>query len=64
MKLFAATAVLWAAMWAVSTRVQPVSRRACNAAYILWMLAFNLQVSWQHNVWKSLSARAQTSCPH
>lgn len=44
LKLFAATAVLWAALWAVSAGVQPVSRRACNASYILWMLAFNLQV--------------------
>jgi len=23
--------------------VQPASRRACNAAYVLWMLALNLQ---------------------
>jgi glucosaminylphosphatidylinositol acyltransferase len=40
----AATAALWATMWAVALWVQPVSRRACNAAYILWVLAFNLQV--------------------
>lgn len=44
LKLATATAALWAAMAAVTTWVQPVSRRACNAAYILWMLAFNMQV--------------------
>lgn len=40
----ALTLLLWGQMWAVASWVQPVSRRACNAAYILWMLAFNMQV--------------------
>jgi glucosaminylphosphatidylinositol acyltransferase len=44
-KLVAATAALWAMVWAAAHWVQPVSRRACNATYILWMLAFNLQVA-------------------
>ena len=26
--------------------VEPISRRACNAAYVVWMLAFNTQVSF------------------
>ena len=30
---------------AVAAAVEPVSRRACNAAYVLWMLAFNTQAS-------------------
>ena len=46
----------WVAQWAVvaaglgalttalSDSVEPVSRRACNAAYVCWMLGFNLQV--------------------
>jgi GWT1 len=42
--LVALTLLLWGQMWAVAAWVQPVSRRACNAAYILWMLAFNMQV--------------------
>lgn len=29
---------------AVASAVEPVSRRACNAAYVCWMLGFNLQV--------------------
>lgn len=41
--LAAGTAALWAAYWAAATWVQPVSRRACNAAYIIWILALNLQ---------------------
>ena len=27
--------------WAVHSGVQPVSRRACNAAYVLWILAMS-----------------------
>ena len=27
----------------VAAAVEPVSRRACNAAYVVWMLAFNTQ---------------------
>ncbi|KAL4431270.1 hypothetical protein ABPG75_006526 [Micractinium tetrahymenae] len=42
-QLAASTAVLWAAYWAAAALVQPVSRRACNAAYVLWMLALNVQ---------------------
>ena len=34
-----------AAATAVAAAVEPVSRRACNAAYVLWMLAFNTQAS-------------------
>ena len=30
---------------AVAVAVEPVSRRACNAAYVVWMLAFNTQAS-------------------
>lgn len=37
------SATLWAAYWAAATHLQPVSRRACNAAYVLWMLALNAQ---------------------
>lgn len=41
--LAAGAAALWAAYWATATWVQPVSRRACNAPYVLWMLALNIQ---------------------
>ncbi len=30
---------------AMAASVEPISRRACNAAYVLWMLAFNTQAS-------------------
>lgn len=33
-------AVLWGAAAAVEAGVQPVSRRLCNAAFILWVVAF------------------------
>ncbi|KAI3433308.1 hypothetical protein D9Q98_003126 [Chlorella vulgaris] len=42
-QLAAATLALWLAYWAAVATVQPVSRRACNAAYVLWMLALNVQ---------------------
>jgi phosphatidylinositol glycan class W len=41
--LASGVAALWLAYWLVAAGVQPVSRRACNAAYVLWMLALNLQ---------------------
>lgn len=34
-------AALWLLTWGLSVFVQPVSRRACNAAYVAWMLAYN-----------------------
>lgn len=42
-RVAAADAALWLACWAASKYVQPVSRRACNLAYVLWMLALGLQ---------------------
>jgi GWT1 len=39
----ALNAVLWAA-WHAAAMLEPVSRRSCNAAYVLWALASNLQV--------------------
>lgn len=42
-QLAAGTAALWAAYWAATGLLQPTSRRACNAAYVLWMLALNVQ---------------------
>lgn len=42
-QLAAGTVVLWAAYWAAAALVQPTSRRACNAAYVLWILALNVQ---------------------
>lgn len=37
-----ATVACWAA-YTLAAAVQPVSRRACNAAYVLWMLALDVQ---------------------
>jgi phosphatidylinositol glycan class W len=34
--------VLWVLYAFISTWIQPVSRRACNAAYVVWMLALNV----------------------
>lgn len=41
---------LWLLLW-LAERLQPVSRRACNAAYCLWVLATGvlaLGLSWLH----------------
>ena len=35
--------MLWVAFWYACTYVEKVSRRSCNAAFILWMLAINCQ---------------------
>ena len=37
------TAGLWLAYWAAAAYLQPVSRRACNASYVLWILALTSQ---------------------
>lgn len=42
LQLAAGTAALWGAYWCAAEE-QPVSRRACNAAYVLWILALNAQ---------------------
>lgn len=34
---------LWLAYWAAAAYLQPVSRRACNASYVLWILALTSQ---------------------
>ena len=35
---------MWLLAWLLHAHVQPVSRRACNAAYIVWTLALNLSM--------------------
>ena len=42
-RVAALVAALWTVFFAVSRAVEPVSRRSCNAAYVLWMLALNAQ---------------------
>ena len=42
-KVLALIAAIWTTFWAVNSWIEPVSRRACNAAYILWMLGLNAQ---------------------
>lgn len=42
-RVVAGIAGLWTAFWAVNKWIEPVSRRACNASYILWMLGLNAQ---------------------
>ena len=42
--LWIGSALLQACFLALQRWVQPVSRRACNAAYVAWILALNLQV--------------------
>ncbi|GBF94214.1 hypothetical protein Rsub_06484 [Raphidocelis subcapitata] len=38
-RLLAADAAAWALLWLLETAVEPVSRRSCNAAYVLWVCA-------------------------
>lgn len=40
-RAMAVATILWLAAWQVDARVQPVSRRTCNASYIVWSLALN-----------------------
>lgn len=42
--LYIVSALLQACFLALQRWVQPVSRRACNATYVVWILALNLQV--------------------
>jgi phosphatidylinositol glycan class W len=48
--------VLWVSLTVIEALVEPISRRSCNAAYIVWILALGLslvlplavaQISWQ-----------------
>jgi glucosaminylphosphatidylinositol acyltransferase len=41
-RLWSAAAVLWTCVFLCDTLVQPVSRRFCNAAYVLWVTAMAL----------------------
>lgn len=41
-----ASATLWTGLLVISTYIQPVSRRACNAAYVLWVLALYVSMMW------------------
>lgn len=42
-RLAAVDAALWLACLVACRTIQPVSRRACNLAYVTWMLALGLQ---------------------
>jgi len=41
-RLWMIDVILWVLYACISTWIQPVSRRACNAAYVVWMLALNV----------------------
>lgn len=41
-RLWMVDILLWVVYACISTWIQPVSRRACNAAYVVWMLALNV----------------------
>eukprot|EP00884_Botryococcus_braunii_P004618 jgi/Botrbrau1/14157/Bobra.182_3s0097.1 len=41
-----ASAALWVGLLVTETWIQPVSRRACNAAYVLWILALYVSMMW------------------
>jgi phosphatidylinositol glycan class W len=41
-RLWMVDVVLWIVYACISTWIQPVSRRACNTAYVVWMLALNV----------------------
>ena len=43
-RLATLSGLFWAALYALSKLVEPVSRRTCNAAYVVWVIAFNLSV--------------------
>lgn len=35
--------VLWSMYWYATTHIEDTSRRSCNVAFVMWMLAINLQ---------------------
>ncbi|KAI8102595.1 hypothetical protein M9435_006193 [Picochlorum sp. BPE23] len=41
---------LWTTYWALAMYVEPVSRRSCNASFIAWMLAINVQAMLLNSV--------------
>ena len=43
-RLAGLSGLFWAVLWVLVRAVEPVSRRTCNAAYVVWVLAFNLSV--------------------
>ena len=43
-RLATLSGLFWAALYPLSKVVEPVSRRTCNAAYVVWVIAFNLSV--------------------
>ena len=42
-RVAAAAGAAWIAALVAHEMIEPASRRSCNAAYVLWMIAFNLQ---------------------
>ena len=42
-RVAAAAGAAWIAALVAHEKIEPASRRSCNAAYVLWMIAFNLQ---------------------
>ena len=54
-QLAALDGVLWLACVCASHFVEPISRRSCNLAYVLWMLALAVQgigLFWAVNYWQ------------
>jgi glucosaminylphosphatidylinositol acyltransferase len=43
-RMSALVAATWATFGVAARWIEPVSRRACNATYVLWMLGLNLQL--------------------
>ena len=39
MLVLASNACMWLTALSIDARIQPLSRRACNAAYVAWSLA-------------------------
>lgn len=42
LKLAVLDVILWGVLFALDCWVEHISRRACNAPYVIWMLAYNL----------------------
>lgn len=42
----ALSAAVWIGLVTFHYKIQPVSRRACNAAYVLWITALYLSIMW------------------
>ncbi|KAK9819674.1 hypothetical protein WJX72_000961 [[Myrmecia] bisecta] len=61
LRLASLTAAMWLVFSASLASADPVSRRACNASYVLWMLAYNMLMLLLFAAAEVLAPNAQDS---